>query len=99
MAKNAENILFDKLLGWCRERKMLKVRGTQRTDSTHILAAVRGLNRLECVVEAMRHALNAIAKESPEWLRQLSQEEWLRCYSPRGCKFFCVNDRRLSSAR
>ena len=71
VAGEAENSLFDKLLDWCRERKMLKARGKQRTDSTHILAAVRGINRLECVIEAMRNALNAIAKESPEWLHQL----------------------------
>lgn len=79
----AENSLFDKLLDWCRERKMLKVRGKQRTDSTHVLAAVRGINRLECVIEAMRNALNALAKESPKWLHQLFQEEWLNRYSPR----------------
>ena len=31
----------------------------------------------------MRNALNAIAKESPEWLHQLLQEGWLNRYSPR----------------
>jgi transposase len=62
---------------------MLKVRGKQRTDSTHVIAAVRGINRLECIIEAMRNALNAVAKESPEWLSQLFQEEWLNRYSPR----------------
>jgi transposase len=44
VAGNAETTLFDKLLGWCRQEKMLKARGKQRTDSTHILAAVRGIN-------------------------------------------------------
>jgi len=83
VAGNAETTLFDKLLGWCRQEKMLKSRGKQRTDSTHILAAVRGINRLECVIEAMRNALNAITKKSPEWLHQLFQEEWLNRYSPR----------------
>ena len=29
-----------------RERGLLKARGRQRTDSTHVLAAVRKLNRL-----------------------------------------------------
>ena len=77
---NAENSLFDKLPDWCRERKMLKVCGKQRTDSTHILAVVRGINRLECVLESMRFALNAIAKESPEWLNQIMQEERLHRY-------------------
>ncbi len=83
VAENAENLLFEKLLDWCREQKMLKTRGRQRTDSTHVLAAVRGINRLECVLEAMRNALNAIAKESPEWLPQLFQTTWLERYSPR----------------
>lgn len=75
-----EHIVFEKLLDWCRERKMLKSRGRQRTDSTHVLARVRGTNRLECVLESMRFALNAIAKESPEWLNQIMQEEWLHRY-------------------
>lgn len=38
-------LLFDTLLGWCRERQLVKVRGRQRTDSTQVLAAVRVLNR------------------------------------------------------
>jgi len=83
VAGNAETTLFDKLLGWCRQEKILKARGKQRTDSTHILAAVRGINRLECVIDVMRNALNALAKESPEWLNQFFQEEWLNRYSPR----------------
>jgi transposase len=41
VAGKAENSLSDKLLDWCRKRKMLKVRGKQRTDSTHVIAAVR----------------------------------------------------------
>lgn len=84
IAENAENTLFDKLLGWCRERKMLKARGKQRNDSTHVLAFVRGINRLECGLESMRFALNAVAKESPQWLNQIFQEEWLFRYYSRG---------------
>ena len=63
---------------------MLKTRGKQRTDSTHVLAFVRGINRLECVLESMRFALNAIAKTSPEWLNQMFQQEWLFRYYQRG---------------
>lgn len=84
VAGNAENVVFEKLLDWCRERKMLKARGRQRTDSTHVLASVRGTNRLECVLESMRSALNAITKTSPEWLNQIMQEEWLHRYYVRG---------------
>ena len=54
-----ETLLLDRLLAWCRERKLLRVRGRQRTDSTHVLAAVRALNRIELVGETMRHALNS----------------------------------------
>ena len=84
VAGNAENVVFEKLLEWCRERKMLKARSKQRTDSTHVLASVRGINRLECVLESMRSALNAIAKTSPEWLNQIFHEEWLHRYYVRG---------------
>ncbi|MHC5826392.1 MAG: hypothetical protein ACYT04_63670, partial [Nostoc sp.] len=33
-------------------------KGKQRTDSTHVLAAIRNLNRLESVAETLRAALN-----------------------------------------
>lgn len=49
----AEHLLFDKLLDLCRGRKWLKARGRQRTDSTHVLAAVRAFNRLECAFETL----------------------------------------------
>jgi transposase len=58
---NAESLLFDKLLDVCRERKWLKRRGRQRTDSTHVLAAVHAANRLQRAIETLRHALNALA--------------------------------------
>lgn len=45
----------------CRERKRLKGRGRQRTASTHGLAAIRGLTRLACMGEPLRHALNSLA--------------------------------------
>lgn len=47
---------------------LLKPRGRQCTDSTHILAAVRTMNRLERVGETLRAALNGLAVIAPEWL-------------------------------
>jgi transposase len=79
----AEQLLFDTLLTKLREKGLLKARGRQRTDSTHVLAAVRAMNRLECVVETIRHALNCLALVAPEWLRQHSCEEWVERYSHR----------------
>ena len=43
----------------CARRGWSRRAGRQRTDSTHVLAAVRPLNRLELVGEALRHALDA----------------------------------------
>jgi transposase len=78
-----EQLLFETLLTQLRERGLLKARGRQRTDSTHVLAAVRAMNRLECVVETMRYALNCLAVVAPEWLRKHSPVEWLDRYGPR----------------
>ena len=40
-----------------------------RTDSTHILAAIRPLNRLECLGEMMRAALNRKRRSSPRLVK------------------------------
>src|SRR5712692_11441183 len=58
LSNGAERRIFDLMLEQCRKRGWIKVRGKQRTDSTHVLAAIRTLRRLECVGETMRHALN-----------------------------------------
>src|SRR5215216_365182 len=63
----AGRLLLDLLLRRCRELALLKAGGRQRTDSTHVLAAVRALNRLELVRETMRHALDALAEVAPGW--------------------------------
>jgi transposase len=75
-----EKLLFDHLLGHFREMGLVKARGKLRTDSIRILAAVRGLNRLELVGETMRHALDALSTVAPEWLRARVQPEWAKRY-------------------
>lgn len=54
-----------------RRAGLLKGRGTQRTDSTHILSAARELTRLELVTEAVRAVLEAMAHQAPEVLDEL----------------------------
>lgn len=83
VAGAAETLLLDRLLTWCRERQLLRVRGRQRTDSTHVLAAVRALNRLELVGATMRHALNRLAIVAPAWIQARSQPEWIERYARR----------------
>jgi transposase len=78
-----EHLLLDTLLTQLQERGLLKARGTQRTDSTHILAAIRTLNRLELVGETMRYALNRLAVVAPGWLRAHMQPAWRERYGPR----------------
>jgi transposase len=69
LAGDAEELLLEKLLERCRALGWLKARGSQRTDSTHVLAAIRVLNRLELVTETLRAALNAVATVAPAWLQ------------------------------
>ncbi|MCL7453533.1 MAG: transposase [Anaerolineae bacterium] len=66
----AERQLLDVVLELFKTRKLLKARGRQRTDSTHVLAGIRDLNRLELVGETMRHALDSLAVVIPDWLRE-----------------------------
>lgn len=68
LSGGAEAQLLHALLDLCKDRGWLKARGRQRTDSTHVLAAIRDLNRLECVGETLRHTLNVLAEVAPDWL-------------------------------
>lgn len=79
----AERLLLDTLLERLRERGLVKKRGRQRTDSTHILAAVRVLNRLERVGETLRATLNVLASVAPEWLKELAPAQWFDRYGSR----------------
>jgi transposase len=76
----AEQRLLDVLLERFREHGLVKAGGRQRTDSTHVLSAVRALNRLQCVGETMRHALNSLAVAAPDWLQPRIRSEWLERY-------------------
>src|SRR5262245_48832476 len=49
VAGQAEQVLLDALLERLPEHGLLRAGGHARTDSTHVLAAIRACNRLECV--------------------------------------------------
>jgi len=87
LAHGAERRLFDQLLDRCRERGWIKARGKQRTDSTHVLAAIRTLRRLECVGETMRHALNVLSEVAPSWLLEHMDPQWAQRYEKRFSDF------------
>jgi transposase len=79
----AELLLLDALLTVARTQGLLKARGRQRTDSTHVLAAIRVLNRLERVGETLRAALNSLAVVVPTWVEALAPPEWYERYAHR----------------
>jgi transposase len=83
LAGGVEQQLLDALLERFKARGVLKARSRQRTDSTHVLAAIRILNRLECVGESLRQALNALAREVPEWVQGQVPSEWYTRYRGR----------------
>lgn len=89
IAGGAADRLLDQLLVRCRNQGLLKARGRQRTDSTHVLAAIRDLNRLELLGETMRAALNELAAVEPTWLKGVAPKAWFDRYSRR------VEDSRL----
>jgi transposase len=79
----AASHLLDALLTLARAQGLLKTRGRQRTDSTHVLASIRVLNRLERVGESLRAALNTLAVVAPDWLQALAPLAWYDRYSSR----------------
>ncbi|MDN5698042.1 MAG: IS1182 family transposase, partial [Rubrobacter sp.] len=80
-ASGAEMELLDTLLGHFRELGLLRARGRQRTDATHVLANVRRLSSLERVGETMRLALNALARAAPECLGERARTDWTERYA------------------
>ncbi len=79
----AEQLLLDAMLTVFKEQGWLKERQRQRTDSTHVLAKVRAINRLMGVGEAMRFALNSLAIVAGEWLLAHSDPQWVDRYGHR----------------
>jgi len=77
---SSEQLILEKMLSCFKEKGLLKARGKQRTDSTHILAAIRNLNRLELVAETIIHALNVLATVVPDWLKEWGEGEWYDIY-------------------
>lgn len=78
-----EQELLDTMLSVLAEHDLLKKRGKQRTDSTHVVAAIRNLNRLETIGETMRATLNILATVAPDWLQQFAPPEWYDRYEAR----------------
>ncbi|WP_232247999.1 transposase [Streptacidiphilus rugosus] len=68
-----EEKVLDLFPSRCSELGLLRAGDRQRTDSTHVLASVRVLNRMEFVGETLRAALEALAVAAPAWLATLDR--------------------------
>ena len=82
----AEHRLFEAVVELAKEKDLLKGGGRQQ-DSTHILGAMRAMNRVECVTETLRHTLNMLATVAPDWLRAHTEPAWVERYGPRASNF------------
>jgi transposase len=84
VAHGLEERALDALLAALVDKGLLKAGGKQRTDSTHVLAAVRDLNRLELAGESVRACLEALAVAAPDWLAEaIDVADWTARYGVR----------------
>ncbi|MGH3565805.1 MAG: transposase [Pseudonocardia sp.] len=60
--------VLDLLLDALKGEGLVSAGGRARTDSTHVISAVRDLNRLELAGESVRAVVEALAVASPDWL-------------------------------
>jgi transposase len=61
LAGRAEQLLLDRMLERFQHQGLVKERGKQRTDSTHIVAAVHSLHLLAGYPERSRHRRSRLA--------------------------------------
>ena len=78
-----ESQLLEVMLRQLKQTSLIKKRGKQRTDATHVLAAIRRINRLENVGETLRKTLNDLATVAPDWLKDTVEPEWYERYDKR----------------
>ena len=65
-----EQVALGALLARLAAGNLIGAGGKQRTDSTHVIAAVAALNRLELAGESVRAALEALTAAHPDWVAQ-----------------------------
>jgi len=83
LAGGQEGLLFEQVLERLKEAGLYQGQKQQRTDSSHVLAAIRSLNRLECVGEALRRVLDDLARVAPDWLLAQITPDWFDRYGAR----------------
>jgi transposase len=82
-AGDLERTVLDLFLARLKGLGLVSAGGWQRTNSTHVPAAVRGMNRLELGRETVRAALEALAAATPGWLAGVIDASWQQVYGQR----------------
>src|SRR5580704_16917637 len=83
VAGGLERALLDTLLVRLGELGLVTAGGRARTDSTHVLGAIRELGRLDLAGERVRAALEALAAAAPDWLAAVIDVSWQQVYGQR----------------
>ena len=83
VAGDLVSLALDALLERLAGLRLVRAGGRQRTDSTHVLGAIRSLNRLELAGETLRAALEALAAAAPGWLAGVVDASWQQVYGAR----------------
>ena len=86
LAGGAGRAPLDLMLARLKEAGLVVPGMRQRTDSTHVLARVRDLSRLELAGEAVRAALEALAAAEPAWLASVIDASWQKTYGRKICE-------------
>jgi transposase len=82
-AGGLDQVVLDTLLERLAADGLVGAGGTMRTDSTHVISAVRDLNRLELAGESVRACLEQLAVAAPQVMAQLLDDSWGDRYAAR----------------
>ena len=80
---HAEMSLLDQFLDKCKSLAILRDRSDIRTDSTHVVASIRNMNRSEMVGETLRATLNVLSTVDPTWVAANVEASWYLKYARR----------------
>ena len=78
-----DQAVLDTLLERLAASGLVGAGGKMRTDSTHVISAVRDLNRLELAGESVRACLEQLAVAAPQVVAQLLDDSWGKRYAAR----------------
>src|ERR1035437_2258308 len=78
-----DQMVLDTLLQRLAAGGLVSAGGKMRTDSTHVISAVRDLNRLELAGESVRACLEALAVAAPQGVAQVLDDSRARRYAAR----------------